>query len=47
MLYGVAPVDPLTFVAIAGGVLAIAAVAAYFPARRAAAVDPMQAIRRE
>ena len=47
MLYGVAPVDPLTFVAIAGGMLAIAALAAYFPARRAAAIDPMQAIRRE
>jgi ABC-type antimicrobial peptide transport system permease subunit len=47
MLYGVAPVDPLTFVAIAGGVLAIAALAAYFSARRVAAIDPVQAIRRE
>jgi ABC-type antimicrobial peptide transport system permease subunit len=47
MLFGVAPQDPMTF-GIAGIVLvAVAAVAGYFPARRAARVDPMIALRHE
>jgi predicted permease len=47
MLYGVKPDDPLTFVAAAGLLVIIALAAALTPARRAAGVDPMQALRHE
>jgi predicted permease len=47
MLYGVKPNDPLTFAAAAGLLLIIALAAALTPARRAAGVDPMQALRHE
>jgi putative ABC transport system permease protein len=46
LLYRVEPVDPLTFLYIGAGTLAVAALAAYLPARRASAIHPMQAIRR-
>jgi hypothetical protein len=46
-LFGIAPHDPLTFV-IAGGLLILVAMtAAYLPARRAARLDPMLALRQE
>jgi predicted permease len=46
-LYGVAPVDPVTFVG--GGVLlvVVALLSAWIPARRAAKIDPMEALRCE
>jgi ABC-type antimicrobial peptide transport system permease subunit len=46
-LYGVTPYDPATFAAVAVFLIATAVLAAYFPARRAASVDPMQALRSE
>jgi putative ABC transport system permease protein len=47
LLYGVAPTDPVTIVAVAGVLLVITAVAAFVPARRAANVDPAVTLRAE
>ncbi len=47
LLYEVTPSDPLTFGIVGLGLAAIAAVAAWIPARRAARVDPMEALRAE
>lgn len=46
-LYGVTPLDPGTFVACAVTLLTIAMAAASVPARRAARVDPLVALRTE
>ena len=45
LLYGVAPRDPATLAAVTIAVVAMAALAAWLPARRAAAVDPAEALR--
>jgi putative ABC transport system permease protein len=47
MLFGVTTRDPLTFIALPLLVVAVTAVACYLPARRAAAVDPVTAIRQD
>ena len=47
LLYGVSPADPVTFVAIALLVGAIALLASYVPARRAVRIDPTEALRAE
>jgi predicted permease len=47
VLFKVDPVDPLTYLAVSLGIVAVTFLASYLPARRAAAVDPIETLRAE
>ena len=47
LIYGVGAIDPLTFTAVSVALLALAFVACFVPARKAALLDPTIMLRQE
>ena len=45
LLFGISPLDPITFTAMPVVLAAAAVLASYLPARRAVAVDPVETLR--
>jgi ABC-type antimicrobial peptide transport system permease subunit len=47
LLFGVSALDPLTYAAVSALLIVAGVLASYLPARRAMAVDPVEALRAE
>jgi predicted permease len=47
LLFGISPFDPVTYITVPVVLAIAAAIASYLPARRAAAIDPVEALRAE
>ena len=47
LLFGISPLDPLTYAVVPLVLVSAALLASYLPARRAAAVDPVESLRAE
>ncbi|WP_236657317.1 FtsX-like permease family protein [Acidisarcina polymorpha] len=47
LLFGISPLDPITFASVPIALVAAAALASYLPARRTAAINPVEALRAE
>jgi predicted permease len=47
LLFGISPLDPVTFMVVPAALVAAAVLASYLPARRTAAIDPVEALRAE